>query len=98
MTDRCFGYEKIKDGHNCVICKAKEIGNKDLIFYSYENGNVWFDLTKGDKKLPDRINQNFHYKINTLDGLHEALSTLSVYPQLRDYQKEFDCPSKFAII
>lgn len=105
MKDLGFGYkllsERVAPSKVCKTCSAAQVGDKEIIFHSYEDGNIWFDLIDNtDIDFPrggKRINVDMNFSVYDLHGLQEALTTLQVYPGLEDFQKEFDDVQKLVL-
>ena len=97
VQDLCLGFSKLKEviiGNNdkkCCICLAKELGEYDLVFWIYFNGNVWFDLiNRNSHKYPksgERVNRYFHFQIRNRIALLEAMTILLESKRLNNLLK-----------
>jgi hypothetical protein len=88
MENYCLGFEKLMDGKDCSLCKAKELGNnKALAFYRYKDGYTKFDVVDTSHKLffGKRVDQHMGFNTMNLIGLQEALTMIqesSLYKNL----------------
>lgn len=80
--------------NNPCVYKLIDLGDRDLVFWHYDNDRVWFDLIKkGLRYYPfsgRRVNLHLHFNISSNVGIFEALSLIKNYPILAEYSSEIE--------
>lgn len=93
MEDACLGYEKLKDGYDCSLCKIKDVGNNFALTF-WRNGKTGFtkfDLTNLKSKVFEgsRIDQYVYFNTTCLNGLLEASAMIQESSRYKGLLQEF---------
>ena len=90
--DPCFGFEFLQERECCCVCRAYNYEKSSIIFYSYPNGRVWFDLVNNDSRMFPlgglRMHAHYSYNIFNRSGLLEALTNHQEFRITGDLYRE----------